>query len=112
MLAVLAFLNAAGAVSQTRMGSVRGVVENEKGKPVGGLWLTIDNPDLGMNYRKDVNPLGQFVFTDVYPGTYIFRISPATLQIVSPAQIVVKPGQYLNNVKVVVRPAPSESHIQ
>ena len=106
LLAAFAIVNAAAAAAQTRLGSVRGVVENEKGKPVGGVWLIIDNPELGMNYRKDVNPIGQFVFTEVYPGTYIFRISPATLQIVSPAQIVVKAGQYLNNVKVVVRPAP------
>src|SRR3990170_2069240 len=61
---------------ETEMGAVRGVVKTAEGRGVGGFWLMMVNPDLGMNYRKDVNPIGQFTFTDIYPGTYGFKISP------------------------------------
>jgi hypothetical protein len=63
------FLSAQTVSPQEKaMGVVRGVVQTTKGQAVGGFWLIIDNPDLGVNYRKDVNPIGQFEFTDVYPG--------------------------------------------
>ena len=87
------------------MGTVRGVVQTAKGKTVGGFWLIIDNPDLGVNYRKDVNPIGQFEFTDVYPGSYVFRISPASYTIVNPPSIQVQGGRTMT-VTVVVAPAP------
>jgi Carboxypeptidase regulatory-like domain len=95
----------AGA-QETPLSTVRGVVETTKGKAVGGFWLIIDNADLGMNYRKDVNPIGQFEFTDVYPGAYIFRISPDSYTIVSPAQIQVQGGRTMT-VTVVVAPTPA-----
>ena len=83
------------------MGVVRGVVQTTKGQAVGGFWLIIDNPDLGVNYRKDVNPIGQFEFTDVYPGPYVFRISPDSYTVQSPAKIQVEGGRTMTvTVKV------------
>ena len=93
------------SAQQAKLGTVRGVVQTNQGRPVGGFWLMIDNPDLGMNYRKDVNPIGRFTFTDVYPGTYIFKISPNVYTVVSPSQIQVKGGEVLD-VKVIVAAAP------
>ena len=89
---------------KTAVGSVRGVVQTAKGKGVGGFWLIIDNPDLGVNYRTDVNPIGQFQFTDVYPGPYVFKVSPNSYTVVSPAQIQVRNGQSMT-VTVVVNSA-------
>jgi len=90
---------------QSGVGIVYGVVQTDKGRPVGGFWLMIDNPDLGMNYRKDVNPIGQFKFTDVYPGTYVFKISPNSYTVLRPTSIQVKAGEALE-VKVIVTAAP------
>ena len=97
------------------MGDVRGTVQTEEGKPVGGFWLMIENPDLGMIYRKDVDPIGRFAFTDVYPGTYFFRISPYSYTVVKPSQIEVKADRTLDVTVVVARaprsavPAPPSS---
>src|SRR5262249_51245796 len=87
-------------------GTVRGVVQTKQGKVMGGFWLIIDNDDLGMNYRKDVNPIGRFEFTDVYPGSYVFRISPDSYSILSPAKIQVENGRAID-VTVVVAPKPN-----
>ena len=87
------------------MGIVRGVVQTTRGQAVGGFWLIIDNPDLGVNYRKDVNPIGQFEFTDVYPGPYVFRISPDSYTVASPAKIQVEGGRTMTvTVKVTRTP--------
>jgi outer membrane receptor protein involved in Fe transport len=91
---------------KSALGIVRGVVQTTKGRAVGGFWLMLDNPDLGMNYRMDVNPIGRFEFKDIFPGPYVFRISPYSYTVVSPAQIQVKAGQSLT-VTVVVTPAPN-----
>ena len=89
------------------VGAVRGVVQTQDGKPVGGFWLMIVNPELGMNYRKDVNPIGEFEYTGVYPGTYVFRISPYSYTVVSPPQIQVQANRSMD-VKVIVSRAPAE----
>jgi len=93
---------------ETEMGLVRGVVKTAEGRGVGGFWLMLVNPDLGMNYRKDVNPIGQFTFTDVYPGTYVFKISPYSYTVVSPSQLEVKEGDHLD-ITVTVARAPRSS---
>ena len=89
------------------VGTVRGVVQTAEGKPVGGFWLMIVNADLGMNYRKDVNPIGQFEFTGVYPGTYVFKISPYSYVVRDPAQIVVQANRTMD-IKVIVVRAPAQ----
>ena len=108
-VALLAVVSSALPLAQgAEMGTVRGVVQTADGRPVGGFWLMIVNPELGMNYRKDVNPIGQFTFTDVYPGTYVFKISPYSYTVVSPSQIEVKEGDFLD-VKVIVARAPGST---
>ncbi|HWP86076.1 MAG TPA: carboxypeptidase-like regulatory domain-containing protein [Terriglobia bacterium] len=98
-----------GPAQTTELGKVRGVVKTREGKPVGGFWLMIVNPELGMNYRKDVNPIGQFAFTDIFPGTYVFKISPNSYTVVSPAQLPIKGGDDLE-VQVIVAPAPRSAY--
>ena len=100
------------ASAQQRKGSqgvgiVYGKVLKVDGKPLGGVWLMIENLELGMIYRKDVNPSGQFEFADVYPGTYIFKLSPALYLVKSPAKITVKADEALE-VEVRVERAAAE----
>jgi hypothetical protein len=90
------------------VGIVYGKVLKADGKPLAGAWLMIENLELGMIYRKDINPIGQFQFDDVYPGTYVFKLSPAVYLIKSPAQITAKADQALE-VEVRVVPAPQET---
>ena len=89
------------------VGIVYGKVLKVDGKPLAGAWLMIENLELGMIYREDINPIGQFQFDDVYPGTYVFKLSPAVYLIKSPAQIVAKADEALV-VEVRVEPAPPE----
>ena len=90
------------------VGIVYGKVLKPDGKPLAGAWLMIENQELGMIYRKDVNPIGQFRFDDVYPGTYAFKLSPAVYLIKSPTQITAKADEALE-VEVRVVPAPKET---
>ena len=89
------------------VGIVYGKVLKPDGRPLAGAWLMIENLELGMIYRKDVNPIGQFQFDDVFPGTYIFKLSPAVYLIKSPEKISVKADEALE-VEVRVVPAPPE----
>jgi len=90
------------------VGIVYGKVLKADGKPLAGAWLMIENQELGMIYRKDINPIGQFQFDDVYPGTYVFKLSPAVYLIKSPAQITAKADEAME-VEVRVVPAPPET---
>ena len=99
------FLLPFASAQEKKMGVVRGVVQTRDGRGVGGFWLMMVNPELGMNYRKDVNPIGQFTFTDIYPGTYVFKISPYSYTVVSPSAIEVKGGDD-QDIKVIVARAP------
>lgn len=89
------------------VGIVYGRVLKPDGKPLIGSFLMIENLELGMIYRKDLNPLGQFQFDDVFPGTYSFKLSPAVYLIKSPAKVVAKAEEAVE-VEVRVVPAPVE----
>jgi hypothetical protein len=67
------------------------------------------NPALGMNYRKDVHLDGKFLFTDIFPGTYVFQISPYSYTVVSPSYIEVKGGDD-QEVSVIVARAPGSTN--
>lgn len=90
------------------VGIVYGKVLKPDGKPLGGAWLMIENLELGMIYRKDINPIGQYRFDEVYPGTYVFKLSPAVYLIKSPEKFTVKPDE-AHEVEVRVVPAPREA---
>jgi hypothetical protein len=111
-VSVLALILSASSLNpahaqQGGVGNVRGVIHTAEGKPVGGFWLMIVNQELGINYRKDVNPIGEFAFTDVYPGTYVFKISPYSYVVRDPAQIVVQANRSMD-IKVTVVRAPAQ----
>lgn len=107
----LAAQNTAKKKASKGVGIVYGKVLKPDGKPLGGAWLMIENLELGMIYRKDINPIGQYQFDDVYPGTYIFKLSPAVYLIKSPAKFTVKADE-AHEVEVRVVPAPRESLTQ
>jgi hypothetical protein len=90
------------------VGVVYGRVLKPDGKPLGGAFLMIENLELGMIYRTDINPIGQFRFNDVYPGTYRLKLSPAVYLIKAPAQFSVKADE-AHEVMVQVVPAPKET---
>ena len=108
LLLVVAGVCLSLAAQESKLGVVRGVVQNGAGDPVGGFWLMLVNPALGMNYRIDVDPAGKFLFTDIYPGTYVFQISPYSYTVVSPSYIEVKGGDD-QEVNVIVARAPGST---
>ncbi|HEY7679418.1 MAG TPA: carboxypeptidase-like regulatory domain-containing protein [Terriglobia bacterium] len=103
LVAVLVGGSPPNVLGQVATGTVRGTAQYEDGKPLGGVWVIIQNAAIGINYKKDSNPLGQFLFEDVYPGTYTFTISPGQFVIRSPQQIEVRQGRVLDVTVVVSR---------
>ena len=103
VLAILAAGFMREAFGQVATGTVRGTVQYEDGRPLSGVWVIIQHDEIGVNYKKDSNPRGQFVFEDLYPGPYSFTISPGQFIIRSPQQIQVREGRVMDVTVVVAR---------
>ena len=105
VLAILAAGFLREASGQVATGTVRGTVQYEDGRPLSGVWVIIQHDEIGVNYKKDSNPRGQFVFEDLYPGPYSFTISPGQFIVRSPQQIQVRGGRVMDVTVVVARTA-------
>lgn len=66
-----------GMVGQAKEGSaIRGVVYDEKGKPMEGVWVTARNDEVATHPRRTVvtSARGEFSLSPLWPGSYSVRV--------------------------------------
>ena len=101
---------AGNLIALALMGSISGVVVDGQGHPVRSFTLELaefrpagDAPSRRRYRQPYANPRGRFAVRDLAAGTYVFRVSPQSGGAVSTGPIVVKSGEQVSDVRVVVR---------
>ncbi|HUJ41857.1 MAG TPA: carboxypeptidase-like regulatory domain-containing protein, partial [Candidatus Acidoferrales bacterium] len=74
-LALLAFVPLVSA--QSVSGNISGTVSDKSGAVVPKASVTVENPDTGFTKTLTANEQGEFLFTDLLPGTYNITVTAA-----------------------------------
>lgn len=104
LLAVLSFAAWAGVASAQVGGHITGLVTDEQGKPVEGVYVTAHGFD--QSQLMKTNERGEFRLHDLVPGRYVLTIARDGFTTIVHSGIMIRGGK-TSNLPLVMKLAPN-----